>query len=98
VIFIRCGQDYEAKNFEGTVIIQINCPLLSDADSTLTAYKDGVEIDGFTGTLRFGPIPRPTDNVFGTYAFLAENICGRDIALTRIIRKGQCNCWCMHAY
>ncbi|XP_065885893.1 uncharacterized protein [Dysidea avara] len=91
VIIIRCGQDYEAETFVGTVIVLISCPIINGTDTTLTAYKDGVEIDeftGHTGILRFGPIPHISDNIFGTYTFVTENNCGRDVAVTRITRKG----------
>jgi len=98
VISLRYGQNYEAKNFATTLLIQIFCPEFNGTDTTLTAYKNGVEIDGFSGTIRFGPVPPPSDDVFGTYTFATENNCGRDIAVTRIIRKGQCNCWCIYVY
>ncbi|XP_065885894.1 uncharacterized protein [Dysidea avara] len=91
VIISKCGQDYEAETFVGTAIVLISCPIINGIDTTLTAYKDGVEIDeftGHTGILRFGPIPHISDNIFGTYTFVTENNCGRDVAVTRITRKG----------
>jgi len=86
---MRCGQDYEGVSLSGFSIVQITCPEFNGTDTTVTAYKDGVEIDGFTGTVRFGPIPPPTDDIFGTYTFAVENNCSRDVAISRIIRQGQ---------
>jgi len=90
VLNMRCGQDYEGVSLSGFSIVQITCPLFNGTDTTVTAYKDGVEIDGFTGYLRFGPIPLPTDDIFGTYVFAVENDCSRDVEVTRILRDGQC--------
>jgi len=89
---IRCGQDYiyNSKTFDEVTIVQIQCPLLNGAFTSLTAYKDGVKIDGFTGTLQFGPAPLTADHISGTYRFVAENNCGRDVAVTRISHKGLC--------
>jgi len=89
VLNVRCGQDYEGVSLSGFSLVQITCPVFNGTDTTLTAYKDGVEIDGFTGTLRFGPIPPPNDDIFGTYVFVVENNCSRDNETTRIIRQGQ---------
>ena len=90
VALIRCGQHYEAESITGTLIVQISCPEFNGTDTTITAYKDGVEIDGFTGSIQFGPVPPPSDDIFGTYTFVSENNCGRDVAVTRITRKGLC--------
>jgi len=91
VLSMRCGQNYEGVSLSGFALVQITCPEFNGTDTTLRAYKDGVEIDGFTGTLRFGPGPNPpiTDDIFGTYTFSTENECGRDIEMSRIIRQGQ---------
>jgi len=94
VLNMRCGQDYEGVSLLGFSIVQITCPQYNGTDTTVTAYKDGVEIDGveidgFTGTLRFGPFPPPTDDIFGTYLFAVENDCGRDVAISRILCDGQ---------
>jgi len=89
VLNMRCGQDYEGVSLSAFLIVQITCPVFNGTYTTVTAYKDGVEIDGFTGTLQFGPIPPPTDDIFGTYTFVDENNCGRDVAISRIIRQGQ---------
>ena len=50
------------------ILAQISCPELNDTDSTVTLYKDSVEIDGITcATIPFGPVPPPSNDIFGTY-------------------------------
>jgi len=90
VVLIRCGQDYKDDTFEdGDVdIVYISCPEFNGSYTTLSAYKDGIKIDPFSGTILFGPIPTPTDDIFGTYTFVIENNCGRDVKVTRISRLG----------
>ena len=85
VALIRCGQDYEAESIVDIIIAQILCPEFNGTGITLTAYKDRVEI---SLPVQFGPVPPPSDDIFGTYTFVSENKCGRDVAVTRIIRKG----------
>ena len=87
-IEIRCGQNYNAQTFVGVTTVQIQCPLLRGTDTTVKAYKDGVEIDGFTGTIQFGPVPPPSDDISGLYKFVSENNCGRHVVFTRITRTG----------
>jgi len=90
VVIIRCGQDYKDDTFEDgvVIIVQITCPEFNGSDTTLSAYKDGIKVDQFSGTIKFGPHPPPTDNIFGTYTFVTENNCGRDVKVTRISRLG----------
>jgi len=90
VVLIRCGQDYKAASFAGIVFLRISCPEFNGTDTKITVYKNGVKINGFTGTIWFGPSSPLSDDDFGTYTFVAENKCGRDIAVTRIIREGLC--------
>ena len=87
VALIRCGQDYEAESIAGIIIAQIRCPEFNGTGTRVTAYKDGVEI---SLPVQFGPVPPPSDDIFGTYTFVSENKCGRDVAVTRIIPKGLC--------
>lgn len=83
-----CGQNFETVSFSGIVIVQIMCPEFNGTDATVTAYKDDMEI---SLPIQFGGTnPAPDDSVFGTYTFVAENECGRDIATSRILRQGQC--------
>ena len=92
VVIIRCGEDYETDTFVRTVIVQIQCPLYNGTDTAVTIYKDGVKSDHYNGVVQFGPVPRPSDDIFGTYTFVAENNCSRDVAVTRITRKGLYMC------
>jgi len=87
-ILIICGQDYKDDTFEdgGVIIVQIMCREFNGTDTTLTAYKDGME---FRFPIQFGPVPPPSNDIFGTYTFVAENNCGRDVKVTRISRRGQ---------
>jgi len=85
-ISITCGQDYKDDTFEGVLVVQIWCPEYNGTYTTSTAYKDGVEI-GLP--IQFGPVPPPSNDIFGTYTFVAENNCGRDVKVTRISRRGQ---------
>ena len=89
-IEIRCGQNYNAQTFVGVTTVQIQCPLFSGTDTTITTYRDSVKIDGFTGTIQFGPVPPPSDDISGLYKFVSENSCGRDVVFTRITRTGLC--------
>ena len=83
---LRCGQDFETVSLSGFLIVQITCPLFNGTNATVTAYKDGEVI---SLPVQFGPDPPPSDDVFGTYTFVTENECGRDIAISRVIRQGQ---------
>ena len=90
VIMITCGQNYETVTFAGFLIVQITCPLFNGSDTTVTAYKDGEELPGFTGeTIQFGPLPPPNDTIFGTYTFIVSNNCSQDIAVTRMLQQGK---------
>ena len=82
VIMIKCGQDYEAP---AAIIGHILCPEFQRGKTKVSVFKNDVEIKGFAGIVRFGP-----NDIFGTYKFISENNCGRDVAVTRITRKGWC--------
>ncbi|XP_065884532.1 uncharacterized protein [Dysidea avara] len=79
VIMIKCGQDYEAP---AAIIGHILCPEFQRGKTKVSVFKNDVEIKGFAGIVRFGP-----NDIFGTYKFISENNCGRDVAVTRITRK-----------
>ena len=83
---LRCGEDFETVSISDFLIIQIICPQFIGTDTTITAYKDGEVI---SLPVWFGPVPPPDDSVYGTYTFVSENECGRDIAVSRILRQGQ---------
>jgi len=83
---IICGQDFETVSLSGFLVVQITCNEFNGSNADITAYKDGVEI---SRPVQFGPIPPPDDSVFGTYTFVSENECGRDVAISRVIRQGQ---------
>ena len=83
---LRCGEDFETVSISDFLIIQITCPQFNGTDATITAYKDGEVI---SLPVWFGPVPPPDDSVYGTYTFVSENECGRDIAVSRILRQGQ---------
>ena len=90
VVNLTCGEDYKTDTFVGIAqTVQIECRLSGGSDITTTVHKDGVEIGGLTGTtVKFGPFPIPTDNIFGTYTFRALNNCSEDIQVTKILRQG----------
>ena len=91
---IRCREDLEAITFTGTAIVQIRCLMFNGTDTTVTAFKDGMELNSptFSGdTIQFGPVPPPDDTIFGTYTFIARNNCSQDIEMTNIRPPGQCS-------
>ena len=83
-----CGQDIEVPDLTGTATVLMNCAAFNGSEPlNMSVYKDGEIIPGagFPYTI----IGADRD-AFGTYTFvLSTEKCGRDMAVTRILRQGQ---------
>ena len=83
-----CGQDIKVPDLTGIATILMNCsPFNGSEPLTMEVYKDGELISG----AGFPYIIVGADrDAFGTYTFvLSTEKCGRDTAVTRILRQGQ---------
>ena len=91
VIIARCGQDIKINSFTGLIIFYLQCPNFSGSYGGFQqrGFKDGVEIIPFFGTVQAGPSPYPNEDICGTYTFLIENDCGRDVKISRVFCPGQ---------
>ena len=96
---ITCGQDVVIDSF-GFTIYEISCPQFNGSSilcnnsqiNGVRIFKDGVEIDGSPNEIfQAGPVPAPTEDICGTYTFILENGCGRDVAVSRVICPGKCD-------
>ena len=87
-ISLTCGQDVEVPDLTGTAVILINCAPFNGSDPlTMQVYKDGELIPDASFPYT---IVSPTDDDFGTYTFvLSTEKCGSDVALSRILHRGQ---------
>ena len=102
VIIATCGQDVEISSFTGLIIFQLRCPLfngtrvLCGEPQQIRGFKDGVEISIFTGTVLVGPFRNLNEDICGTYTFVIENACGRDVKTSRVFCPGMrllmCDC------
>jgi len=97
-VIAMCGQDVEIITFTGLVIFQIQCMQFNGTSivcnetipNQVRGFKDGVEIEDFPGAiLAGGGGPPISDNLCGTYTFLIENSCGRDVATSVVRCPGQ---------
>ena len=86
-ISLTCGQDVEVPDLTGTATILINCVIFNGSDPlTMQVYKDGELIPGASFPYTIIGADR---EAFGTYSFvLSTEICGSDIAVSRILRQG----------
>ena len=82
-----CGQDIEVTDLPGQIIL-MNCFIFNGTDPlTMEVYKDGELIPGAGFPYTIVGADR---EAFGTYTFvLSTEKCGRDVAVTRILRQGQ---------
>ena len=87
-ISVTCGQDIEVADLTGAATILMSCFSFNGSEPlTMQVYKDGELIPdaGFPHT-----IIGADRGAFGTYTFvLSTEKCGRDTAVTRILRQGQ---------
>ena len=83
-----CGQDIEVPDLIGTATILMSCAPFNGSDPlTMRVYKDGELISGAGFPYTILGADR---DAFGTYTFeLSTEKCGRDTAVTRILRQGQ---------
>ena len=97
---IMCGQDVVLDSF-GFIIFTISCPLFNGTSilcntsqiDGVRVFKDGVEVpESPTESYRVGPNPVPNEDICGTYTFVLESACGRDVAVSRVTCPGQCLC------
>ena len=95
---IVCGQDLVLDSLQFT-ILQISCPLFNGTNILCNAsqidgvrvFKDSVEVpQSPTESYRVGPVSVQTEDICGTYTFVLESGCGRDVAVSRVICPGQC--------
>ncbi|XP_065885723.1 hemicentin-1-like isoform X3 [Dysidea avara] len=93
---VTCGQDLVLDSFE-FFIFQIICPQFNGSDimcntskiNGVKVFKDALEIAGSpTELFRVGPVPTPTEDICGTYTFVLESGCGRDVAVSRVTCPG----------
>ena len=88
VAYLKCGEDFETCSISGVFYLRISCPEFNGTNTTVTAYRDG-EVLYTSLPFQIGPLLHRFDRIFGTYTFVTENECGRDIAISRVIRQGQ---------
>ena len=88
-ISLTCGQDVEVTDLAGTATILMGCAPFNGSDPlTMEVYKDGELISG--ANFQTYTILNADRDAFGTYTFvLSTEKCGRDAAVTRILRQGQ---------
>ena len=87
-ILVTCGQDIEVPDLTGTTTILMSCTSFNGSNPlTMQVYKDGELIPGAGFSYSIAGANR---DAFGTYTFvLSTEKCGRDVAVTRILRQGQ---------
>jgi len=94
VVLATCGQNVEINSLTNFLIFQIMCPQFNGSQvywdvPQQRAFKDGVEIVPFRYAVLVGPFPPPTEEIYGTYTFVVENSCGRDVEVSKVHRPGQ---------
>ena len=85
---VTCGQDVSFPDLTGAEFILIDCAAFNGTQPfTMEVYKDGELIPGASFPYTIAGADR---DALGTYTFvLSTEICGTDVAVTRVLRQGQ---------
>ena len=95
VIMATCGQDVEITSFTGLIIFQIMCPqfngsqVVCEAPQQVMVFKDGILLPGATNVMAGPGSDPPSEDLCGTYTFVIENSCGRDVEVSTVRCPGQ---------
>ena len=97
VLIAMCGQDIEITTFTDLIFFKLTCSqfngtrVLCNVTTPLQvgAFKDGVEISFDGAIIAGGSSPPPSPDLCGTYIFVIENSCGRDIEVSTVRCPGK---------